>query len=339
MATPAFRSLRAAFGDARIAVAVRKNARPVLDDAPWFDEVIEVSPQEQGIFGTLGLSARLRRQGFDLGVLFTNSFRTALVARLGRVRHIVGYSREMRGFLLSQSVEPRRKDGKFVPASMVDYYLELCRRLGASVSDRRLELFYREEVARRLDEFSLRRGIDWTRRVVVMNPGASFGLSKCWPVKHFAQTAEALSEEKDIQVVVICGPGECALAQAVARQAKCAVVSLHEEPAGLDLLKPLIHRASLLITNDTGPRHYAAAFDTPVVTVFGATDPRWSDTGFEKETIVRVDVECSPCQLRTCPVDHRCMTWVKPEMVVETARTLMSRFPKRKQGRGRAEHS
>ena len=83
MATPAFRSLRAAFGDARIAVAVRKNARPVLDDAPWFDEVIEVSPQEQGIFGTLGLSARLRRQGFDLGVLFTNSFRTALVARLG----------------------------------------------------------------------------------------------------------------------------------------------------------------------------------------------------------------------------------------------------------------
>jgi len=330
MATPAFRALRTHFADARIALAVRKNARPVLDDAPWFDEIIEVSPQEQGVFGTLGLSARLRRQAFDLGVLFTNSFRTALVARLGRVRHILGYSREFRGFLLSESLEPRRKDGKFVPAPMVDYYLELCRRLGASVSDRRLELFYREDVARRLDEFSGRHSIDWTRRVVVMNPGASFGSSKCWPVEHFARAAETLSEDKHVQVVVICAPGECALAQAVARQAKCPVVSLHEEPAGLDLLKPLIHRAALLITNDTGPRHYAAAFDTPVVTVFGATDPRWSDTGFEKETIVRVDVPCAPCQLRTCPVDHRCMRWVKPETVVEAARTLMSRFPKRK---------
>jgi heptosyltransferase-2 len=330
MATPAFRSLREGFADARISVAVRRNARAVLDDAPWFDEVIEVNPAEQGFFGTLRLSARLRRKAFDLGVLLTNSFRTALAARLSRVRHILGYSREFRGVLLSESLKPRRRDGKFVPAPMVDYYLELCRRLGCSVSNHRLELFYREEVSRGLDEFSRRHGIDWTRRIVVMNPGASFGSSKCWPPEHFARTAEALSREKDVQVVVICAPLECSLAQAVADQAKCPVVSLHGEPAGLDLLKPLIHRASLLITNDTGPRHYAAAFDTPVVTVFGATDPRWSDTGFEKETIVRVEVACAPCQLRTCPVDHRCMRWVKPEMVVEAARTLMSRFPKRK---------
>jgi len=330
MATPAFRSLRAHFPDARIAVVVRKNARPVLDDGPWFDEILEVSPRDQGFLGTFRLGARLRREAFDLGVLFTNSFRTALVLRLSRVRHILGYSREFRGFLLSESLAPRRKDGKFVPAPMVDYYLELCRHLGCSASNHGLELFYREEVARGLDQFSLRHGIDWTRRVVVMNPGASFGSSKCWPAEYFARTAEALSEEKDVQVVVICAPEECTLAQAVAEQARCKIVSLHEDPAGLEILKPLIHRAALLITNDTGPRHYAAAFDTPVVTVFGATDPRWSDTGFEKETVVRVQVECAPCQLRTCPVDHRCMRWVRPEMVVEAARTLMNRFPKRK---------
>ena len=294
MATPAFRSLRAGFADARIAVTVRKNARAVLDDAPWFDEVLEVSPREQGFFGTFRLAAKLRREAFDLGVLFTNSFRTALVLRLSRVRHILGYSREFRGFLLSESLKPRRRDGKFVPAPMVDYYLELCRHLGCGVSSHGLQLFYREEVARGLDEFSRRHGIDWTRRVVVMNPGASFGSSKCWPAEHFARTAEVLSEEKDIQVVVICAPDECALAQAVAEQARCGIVSLHKEPAGLDLLKPLIHRARLLITNDTGPRHYTAAFDTPVVTVFGATDPRWSDTAFEKEIVVAQRMQWIP---------------------------------------------
>ena len=328
MATPAFRALRERFDGARIMVAVSRNARPVLDDAPWFDEVVEVTPQDKGIAGTFRLGARLRRGRFDLGVLFTNSFRTGLVMRLAHVRHIVGYTRELRGFLLTDSLRPRRENGQLVPAPMVDYYLELCRLVGCDVSNRRLELFYREEVARELDEFSRRHGIDWTRRVVVMSPGASFGWSKCWPVEHFARTAEMLCEEKDVQVVVMCAPAERPLAKSVAEQARCEVTSLHEEPAGLDLLKVLIDRAALLITNDTGPRHYAAAFDTPVVTVFGPTEPKWSDTRFGKERIVRVETECAPCQLKYCPVDHRCMRWVKPGMVVEAARELMDEFPK-----------
>ena len=328
-ATPAFRTLREHFDGARVTVAVGRNARPVLDDAPWFDDVVEVTPEDKGIVGTFRLGARLRRGRFDLGVLFTNSFRTGLVMRLAHVRHIVGYTRELRGFLLTDSLRPRRENGKFLPAPILDYFLELCRLVGCDVSNRRLELFYREEVARDLEAFSRRHGIDWTRRVVVMNPGASFGTAKCWPTGHFARAAEMLCEEKDVQVVVICAPSERALARSVAHEARCEVTSLHEEPAGLDLLKALIDRAALLITNDTGPRHYAAALDTPVVTIFGPTDPRWSDTQFAKERIVSVDVECAPCQLRYCPVDHRCMRWVKPEMVVEAARELLEKFPKR----------
>ena len=333
MATPAFRSLRKGFDAAHITVAVRRNARPVLEDSPWFDEIVAVCPEEHTFFGTLRLGARLRRRAFDLGVLLTNSFRTAAVMRLAHVRHIIGYSREARGFLLSERLKPLRENGKFVPAPMVDYYLELCGRLGCDVTDRRLELFYRDELTRELDDFSRRRGIDWTRRVVVMNPGASFGSSKCWPTEHFARATEMLAEEKDVQVVVICAPAERVLAQSVAEEARCDVVSLHEGPAGLDLLKVLIDRAALLITSDTGPRHYAAALDTPVVTIFGPTDPRWLDTQFAKERIVSVDVECAPCQLKRCPVDHRCMRWVKPEMVVDAARKLLRKYPKSKRPR------
>jgi len=134
--------------------------------------------------------------------------------------------------------------------------------------------------------------------------------------------------------VVICAPSERELARDVARAAQSDVVSLHEEPAGLDLLKVLIDRAALLVTNDTGPRHFAAVFDTPVVTVFGSTHPRWSDTGFARERIVRIDVECAPCQLKRCPIDHRCMTLLKPELVVEAVRELLDARPARPRGEG-----
>jgi heptosyltransferase-2 len=327
MATPAFRALRRRFADAEITLAIRRNPRPVIDDAPWFDRVIEIDERGRTLFGTFRLARRLRDEAFDLGVLLVNSFRSALVMRLARVRRVVGYRRDGRAWLLSGGPTPPREGRRFVPVSALDYYLELARHLGADVSDRRMALFYGDRVARAFDDFARRCGIDTTRRLVVLNPGASFGSSKCWPVEHFARTAEALAAD-DVQVVVICGPAERELAQAVAREAGCEVVSLHGEPAGLDLLKVLIDRATLLITNDTGPRHYAAAFDTPVVTVFGSTDPRWSDTGFERERIVRIDVECAPCQRKTCPVDHRCMRLLKPELVIGAARELMNRVPR-----------
>ena len=328
MATPAFRSLRERFAGARITLAIRRNARPVLDDAPWFDDVVEVSEADHSFFGTFRLAKRLHREEFELGVLFANSFRTALVMRLARVGRIFGYRRDFRGMLLSDRIEPPREDGKFVPTPAREYYLELARRLGGDVSNRAMQLFYRDEVARAFEAFTRRRGIDCSKRLIVMNPGASFGSSKCWPVAHFAQAADELGADRNVQVVVICAPSERELARAVADHAQSEVVSLHEEPAGLDLLKVLIDRAALLITNDTGPRHYAAAFDTPVVTVFGPTDPRWSDTGFEKERIVRIDVECAPCQRKRCPIDHRCMRLLKPERVVDAARELLDKHPK-----------
>jgi len=293
MATPSFRAIRRRFADAHLALAIRANARPVIDDAPWFDEVIEVTSAARGFFGTFRLGKRLRPGGFDLGVLFANSFRTALVMRLAGVRRVVGYRRDFRGLLLGEALEPLRENGRYVPTPARDYYLRLCRHLGCDVSDRRLELFYRADVLHAFEAFARRWDIDCSRRVVVMNPGASFGSSKCWPVEHFARAADMLCRRRDVQVVVICAPDERELARAVADQATGDVVSLDAEPAGLGLLKVLIDRAALLITNDTGPRHYAAAFGTPVVTVFGSTDPRWSDTDFDAERIVRIDVDCA----------------------------------------------
>ena len=328
MATPAFRALRAKFPDETLAVIVNRNVRPVIEDAPWFDEVIEAGPEDRGFFGMLRAAKRLRRGEFDVGILLTNSFRTALEMRLGRVKHIVGYARECRSFLLTEGLTPQKENGRYVPAPMVDYYLSICAYLGCDVSDRRLELFYRSTLDQELDAYCARRGIDGSKRVVVMNPGAAFGSSKCWPAEHFARAAEMLAGDRDVQVVITCAPNERDLARSIALESHAAAISLDAEPSGLALLKPLIRRAALLITNDTGPRHYAAALDTPVVTIFGPTDPRWSDTGFAREIAVSEAVECAPCQRPRCRTDHRCMRRITPERVVQAARELMSRYPK-----------
>ncbi len=328
MATPAFRAIRARFPNEHITVAVTRNARPVLEDAPWFDAFLETGPEDKGFLGTLRAAKRVRSGGYDVGILLTNSFRTALLLRLGRVKNRVGYARDFRRALLTESLKPKTENGHYLPAPMVDYYLALAAYLGCEATDRQLELFARPELERDLDTYGVRRGIDFTKRIVLMNPGAAFGASKRWPPEHFARAAETLAAGRDVQVVITCAPNERDLARSIALESHAPVVSLHDEPAGLSLLKPLVRRAAVMITNDTGPRHYAAALDTPVVTLFGPTDPRWSDTGFAKEIALSASAECAPCQRPTCRADHRCMRRITPESVVAAARELMEKFPK-----------
>ena len=323
MATPTFRAIRKRFADAHITVMVRKYGIAVLEDAPWFDCVEPIEPSQEKLRGLRRFRRRIREGGCDLAVLMVNSFRSALLTRWAGVPRIVGYRRECRGPLLTDRLEPKRDGKRFVAWPMLDYYLELAAHLDCDVSNRRMQLFYREELAERLDDYSRRHGIDWTKRVIVMNPGAAFGSSKCWPVEHFARTAEQLSAEGNTQVLVACAPGERNIAARIAREAECDVLALTEEPVRLDMLKPMIDRAALLVTNDTGPRHYAVAFDRPVVTIIGPTDPRWSETGHDKEIVLQADVDCAPCMQRVCRIDHRCMRWVKPEMVVDAVHRLL----------------
>src|SRR5690606_36671551 len=93
-----------------------------------------------------------------------------------------------------------------------------------------------------------------------------------------------------------------------------------------------VSRCVLMITNDTGPRHIAAAFDVPVVTIFGPTFPQWTDIDFPKERQVSVKVFCGPCQKKTCPLDHRCMTRVTPAMVLKAGLELLGRQASRASG-------
>jgi heptosyltransferase-2 len=167
--------------------------------------------------------------------------------------------------------------------------------------------------------------------VVALNPGAAFGSAKHWPTDSFAQLAQRLARELGAKVVVLCGPAERNMARQIVQQSRHpGIHSLAAEPLSLGLLKAFIRRADLLITTDSGPRHFAAALDRPVITLFGPTHIAWTETYHPKAIHLQQAVACGPCQRRVCPLDHRCMRELSPEQVYQTALTLLARYPGRK---------
>lgn len=333
MATPALRGLREHFGSSRIAHVGKPAALEVLEGLGLSDESV---PYRPGAWSPLGdvvrLSWRVRRGRYDLGVLLPNSFRVALTAALAGVTRVAGYARDGRSWLLDDKVPPRRDEqGRFVPVSAVDYYIALAESLGARCGDRRMRLAATEADRQAADAILAQAGMDGQHPIVMLNPGASFGVSKIWHPTRFAALADMLVDRRGAAVIINAAPSEREVARQVAAAMRCGpAVNMAEFDNSIGLLKGLLCRCNLLITNDTGARHVAAALGVPVVTVFGSTDPRWSAIDYELERIVRLDVPCSPCQEPIChqppgPAYHRCMEAITPEMVLPRAEELLDR--------------
>lgn len=273
----------------------------------------------------------LRRNRFDLAVLLTNSFHSAAVAWLSGAKRRVGYRRDGRGLLLTDRLEPLREGRRFVPSPVIDYYMKLAEYLGCPRQTHRMDL--RTAVADEQAADTLWRGTGFRgRRVVVLNPGAAFGGSKCWPAAHFGELARRLGNLPDTGVLVLCGPEERRVAREIVKRAgRNSVQSLADADVSIGLSKECVRRADLMVTTDSGPRHFAAAFDVPVITLFGPTHIEWTETYFSKAVHMQKKVPCGPCQLRECPLDHRCMKELNVDEVYEQAVELLKRFKDRRQ--------
>src|SRR3954463_349776 len=328
MATPTLRALRLRFPNAQISYLMRRYVKPIYNGMPWADKLITYrtgkTKAKAGKGQFFDLAARLRKRQFDLAVLMPNSFKTALVCKMAGIKRIVGYERDGRGFLLTDKLIPVKDRGKFVPSPIVKYYLGLAQYLGSNVRDMKLELFVTDSERREADEIMGRAGVHpatvrpvacGLAPLIMLNPGAQYGAAKCWLPEYFAQLADRFIEELGATVLISSAPKERRIVDAIARMMKHAPVLLPDAQPTLGSLKEIIRRCDLMVTNDTGPRHIAAAFDVPVVTVFGPTFPEWTEINFAKERKVAVKVFCGPCQKKICPLDHRCMTRVTPGMV------------------------
>lgn len=317
MATPVFDCLRRNLPQARIVGVMKKSAQGIVRDGPWFDEVVDASDKTWA--GFLRMQKQLRALSPDAAILLTNSIRSALTLRLSGVRKIYGYRRQWRNLLLAGGPSPSR-NGTTVPIPMGEYYLEICRWLDLDIPERpRPTLFVGQDLQKRGDSLLARYGVADSDFLIGLNPGASFGSSKCWPPEYFAELASLCRKAFDAKIILFSGPGEEGIIEDILARAQVEMIDARVD---LEMLKPLVKRCNLFVTNDTGPRHYAVAFDVPTVVIMGSTDPRYTAANLERTAVVRKELECSPCHKKVCPRQHECMRQIRPAEVVEAAERL-----------------
>lgn len=326
MATPALRALRAGRPQARISGVVRAAMGEVLRGCPWLDEQIEHDVYASaGTLARAGRRLRLARRlrESDCVVVFPNSLSSALLAWATRAPRRLGYARRGRAPLFTDTVAAPREGARFRPVAMERYYLDLVAALGCPAQGSDVELFADPESERACAALLAQHGIRGDRPLVCLAPGAAFGPSKLWPIPYLAKVAAALRDD-GADVALIQAPSEQALADEVVERAGGGLCDLGAGGLSLAVLKSVVSRARLVICNDAGARHVAAAFRVPTLVLMGPTSLAYTNLNLRYTRVLREDVDCAPCQKKVCPIDHRCMTRLAPERVLEQARAALS---------------
>ncbi len=321
MATPALRAIRRRFGpQARIVGILRPKLTELLAGTSWLSEQWCFDPRgQEPRWRQWALIRRMRQERFDMVLLLTNSLHTALLARLGGAGERIGYVRYGRGPLLTGKLYPRRCDGRLLPVPMVESYLALAEAIGCPSEPPRLELATTEAEENLGDRIWRDLGLRTDGRVIAINNSGAYGAAKRWPLEHCGTLARRIAAELDHDVLVLCGPGEAPMAREIVGHAQSPrVFSLADQPLGLAATKACLRRSRLLVSTDSGPRHIGAAFDKPVITLFGPTLPIWIENPTVRGAIVRLDLDCIGCVKRVCPLGHhRCMKELSPDRVLE----------------------
>ncbi len=320
MSIPALEALRGRFPQGEIVVL----AKPWVSELYWYQPAVsrqivyDANGEHRGARGFSRLVETLRTEKFEAAVLFPNSFHAAWMAWRARIPVRIGYARDGRGRLLTDAVEapPEAAYGH-----QAYYYLQLLLRAGLiekpkPVGEVRLAVTGPEKkwATRRLESM----GLGGLRKFIALCPGASFGPAKRWPLERFADLADRLIGALHADVLIFGSRDERPLAEAVARQMQHTPAILAGE-TGLRQLLALLAECRLVVTNDSGPMHLAAALGLPLVAVFGSTNERATGPLGARVRIVKRPVACSPCGLRECPIDFRCMTGVAVDDVYRAA--------------------
>jgi len=317
MCEPAISALRRRFPEAELTLLVKPTVAELFTGHPAVPQILvyEDRGQHAGLTGKWRLAQELRRGRFDLAILFQNAFEAALLAFLAGIPWRYGYATDGRRLLLS---DPVPRPGRGAVAHQVQYYLGMLRRLGCeqTAASPRLVVFHEEDtaMARRLAE----SGISGAELLIGLNPGSTYGGAKRWLPERFAETADRLAGQFAAKVLIVGARGEESLAEAIAARIKAKTVVLSGRTSVRELMAA-VKRCAVFLTNDTGPMHIAAAFGVPVVAVFGPTDWRTTAPFGSGHALVRQPVECAPCLLRECPIDHRCMERVTADEVYQAA--------------------
>ena len=349
MTTPALLRLREKFPDAHIALLTPEKLKDLWQHHPAVNETISFASGES-IFS---IGSRLRAGKFDLALVLPNSVRSALEVFRAGIPQRIGYARPWRNFFLTQTIAPRAEAVKMhkrsageihalirapkppmpLPASahQIHEYLQLVAALGANPEPIAPQLHVDKLEVLGLD-LALPQNGRRTDFLIGLNPGAEYGAAKRWPVEKFAAVANELYRRASCEFLIFGGNNDVSLAEKLAEmlpapQANNHVILLAGKTDLRDLMAGL-KMCRVVLTNDTGPMHVAAALGTPVVVPFGSTSPELTGPGLPgdaRHRLLKSDAPCSPCFLRECPIDFRCMNGISVECVVEAVLSVRDR--------------
>jgi heptosyltransferase-2 len=317
MALPALRAVRTRFPEAEITILARPYVAAIYENQQVCDKTMFVDGKKDTV-------SELREQKFDIALLLQNAFEAAWIVWRAGLPERIGYARDGRSLLLTKAVAVP-KPGE-IPAHEQYYYLELLRRAGwldSLPGESFIKLNVPEENRQRATEFLLSAGMRRDGFRIAIGAGASYGSAKCWPPDRFAKLANCLQMQAQADVILFGTSAEAAVSSTIAAGMNHAPIDLTGKTSIHDL-PALLSQCHLFIGNDSGAMHVAAAVGLPVVAVFGPTDPFGTAPVTPRCSIVQEKSYCSPCFLRRCPTDHRCMSRVSPEAVEAAARQWIS---------------
>ena len=325
MSIPALRAIRSRWPNAEIVILARPWVADLYRGQGYADRILiyDNKHEHKGFWGRERLARALRREKFDVAVLFPNAFDAAWIALRARIPERIGYARHGRSWLLTRAI-PVPSKGE-APDHEVYDHLELLRRAGWLERLPRIDeitIDVPAEDRRKAEERLFAAGVRRNAVRIAFASGAAFGSAKCWEPERYAELADRLIAAFDADVILFGAPQESEMAARIAaamRNRICNLVGATQ----IGELPALLSTCRLFIGNDSGAMHVAGAVGIPVIGIFGPTDPEGTRAMTPQFTLIREPVHCSPCFLRKCPIDHRCMTRISVERVFEAARLLL----------------
>ncbi|HXG86242.1 MAG TPA: lipopolysaccharide heptosyltransferase II [Pyrinomonadaceae bacterium] len=325
MTIPALRELRRIFPESKITLHTRSWAKGIFEDADFIDEILTFEPEKPAFKTVLAQAKVLQNGAFDLAVILPNSFESALAAKLGNVKKRFGYAKDARSFLLTDALKiPDWKNRKHE----VFYYLNLIAEIedryfgtkSISENEPRFDLTVSQNRKSEARKMLAENGVDLTKKIVALCPGSTNSRAKRWQTTSYAALNDKIQTELKANVVLIGAPNELNVSNEIAEKSKLKPFVLTGK-TNLSEATAILSVCDLLVSNDTGPAHISAALGTKTLVIFGPTNPLTTKPW--NASIVRNNVECSPCMLRDCPIDHRCMTWISAEEIFAKAVSMI----------------
>ncbi|MBK7393053.1 MAG: lipopolysaccharide heptosyltransferase II [Chloracidobacterium sp.] len=327
MSVPALRELRRIFPDSHITLHTRSWADGLFRDADFIDELVTFDKHRWAIKDVYDNSQFLKDDGFELAILLPNSFEAAITSFLSRIPRRIGYNKDVRGLLLTDPVAvPEWKNRRHE----VFYYLNLIGEVERRVLGRETVFNALPNTAINISEdrknaartMFASAGVDLANKTVALGVGSTNSRAKRWPAERYAQLADKLITELKVNVILVGSPDEADIAAEVTDLSSQHLINISGK-TGLGEAVAVLGVVDLLISNDMGLAHVAPAVGTDTITIFGPTNPETTRPFAQNAEIIRKAVECSPCMLRDCPIDHRCMTQISVEEVFEAAKNRL----------------